>query len=126
VRHKLRFHVHPGRYAVCRLDVGAALPEARGGRFWSVTRTPDEVSVVCEEGAEPPGARVESGWALIEIAGPFAFTLTGVLASVLDPLAEAGVGVFTLSTFDTDWVLVPAARLEDSVRALAKADHMVF
>jgi hypothetical protein len=108
---------------VCRLPPGAPVPPGHG--FFSVTRTPHEVSIVCPAGAEPAGARVETGWALLEFAGPFAFDETGILASVLVPLAEARIGIFALSTFDTDWLLLPAAHLEAALAALTAAGHQI-
>lgn len=89
----------------------------------AAVRTPDELSIVCAETAVPPGVKSQGGWAAIELAGPFDFGLTGILASALAPLAEAGIPVFAISTFDTDWILVPAGKLEAAVRALTAAGH---
>lgn len=120
----LRYRVVEGRWAVCRLEPGAAVPEwADGPGFSSITRTGDELSIVCPEERVPAEVRQERGWACLQLCGPFAFNLTGVLAAVLAPLAEAGVPIFALSTFDTDWVLLPAAKLGEALEALEKAGH---
>jgi uncharacterized protein len=120
----LRFSVLPGSFAVLRLAPDAAVPAGLlVPPFHSVTRTPAETSVVCPESVTPEGARAETGWALLALAGPFPFELTGVLASVLSPLATAGVSIFALSTFDTDYVLVKSGRLADAVAALVAAGH---
>ena len=120
----LRFFVLPGSFAVLRLAPDADVPmDLLVPPFHSVTRTPVELSVVCPEGAVPEGARAETGWALLALAGPFPFELVGILASVLGPLAKAGVSIFALSTFDTDYVLVKSERLADAVAALAAAGH---
>ena len=120
----LRFTVFPGSFAVLRLGPDADVPvELLVPPFHSVTRTPAELSVVCPEGAVPDGARAETGWALLALAGPFPFEMVGVLASVLGPLAAAGVSIFALSTFDTDYVLVKRERLADAVGALSAAGH---
>jgi hypothetical protein len=121
---KLKFRTIPGRYAVCRLapDLGFP-PQPTAARFWSGTRTREELSIVCDEAAAPAGARVEMGWAMLMLAGPFDFALTGILASVLDPLARAGVSIFALSTFDTDYVLLPAAKEATAIEALLAAGH---
>ncbi len=122
----LRFAVLPGSYAVARLPAGAEVPLASlVPPFSSVTRTPVELSVVCPETAAPAGARVETGWALLGLVGPFPFSMVGVLASVLQPLAAAGVSIFALSTFDTDYVLVKREKLDDALAALAAAGHVV-
>ncbi|MCU0231173.1 MAG: ACT domain-containing protein [Acidobacteria bacterium] len=121
---RLTLTLLPDRYAVCRFPPEAGLPAGwEGGPFASVTRTADELSVVCREAAAPAGARVEPGWRAFKFEGPFAFETTGILASVAGPLAEAGVGIFAVSTFDTDYVLVRAAQLEPAVRSLAAAGH---
>ncbi len=117
-------HVASGRFSVCRLASDAVVAEGDGA-FWSVTRTPDEVSVVCEVGREPPEATVVGPWALISVAGPLEFSLVGILESLLAPLASAGVSVFTVSTFNTDHVLVRDGDLERALSALRAAGHSV-
>ncbi|MBB5234515.1 ACT domain-containing protein [Deinococcus budaensis] len=114
----------PTRFAVAQLAPDAPLP-APGGALFSLTRTPDELSLVCEESLVPAGAGHQDGWAALKLHGPFDFGLTGILAAVLDPLRDAGVGIFALSTFDTDYVLVPAARLAEARAALRGAGHTV-
>src|SRR5262249_23273454 len=91
----------PGRFAVCRLPADAPVPDGVwGGPFTSVTRTADELSVVCPEAAVPGGVRCETGWRCYRVHGPLPLTQVGVLASLLSPLAAAGVSVFAISTFD--------------------------
>lgn len=120
----LRFSVLPGSFAVVRLPPDADVPaRALAPPFHSVTRTPDELSLVCPDHAVPEGARAEPGWAVLVLAGPFPFELTGILASVLAPLAAAGVGIFATSTFDTDYVLVKKEKLDAAVAALVAAGH---
>jgi hypothetical protein len=120
----LRFSVVPGTYAVLRLAPDAAVPEGvLVPPFHSVTRTPAELSVVCPEETAPAGVRTEPGWALLALEGPFPFELVGILASILVPLAAARVGIFALSTFDTDYVLGKRERLEEALAALAAAGH---
>ena len=105
----------PLRLSVCRYAPDASLPgiaHLRGTAFWSITRTPDELSVVCDEDRVPNGdARIETGWRAFMIEGPLPFGLTGVVSGITSPLAEAGVPVFVISTFDTDWLLVKDADL---------------
>jgi hypothetical protein len=113
--------VLPGRYSVCRLAPDASLPE----HFFSATRTPDELSVVCDEVHAPENAKCEAGWRLMQVAGPLEFSLTGVLAAIAAPLAKAGVSIFALSTFDTDYVLVKEDDLAKAIEALRGAGHGV-
>ena len=119
----LTFRVWAGRWAVCRFGPSEPVPPWAWTGFASVTRTPDELSIVCAEDVVPAGIQMERDWACLQLQGPFAFTLTGVLASFLAPLAEARVPIFALSTYDTDWVLIPGTRLDDALRALAAAGH---
>ena len=112
--------------AVCRLEPGAADPAWLAGEtFASVTRTRGETSVVCRAVVVPPGVRAESGWRALGVAGPLDFALTGILLALLQPLAAAGVSVFALSTFDTDYVLVKEAVLEDALAALGAVGHRI-
>lgn len=120
----------PGAYAICRLAPDAPLPAlpdlAEVPGLWSVTRTPDELSVVCRVDDAPAGARVDAPWCVLRLEGPFDLTgQTGILASVVTPLAQARVSVFALATYDTDLVLVPAGRAGQARRALATAGHAV-
>jgi hypothetical protein len=118
--------VLPGRLAVCRLAPSAAVAAwMQTGALWSATRTDAELSVVCDEGRVPDGVTAEPGWRALHVRGPLDFALTGVLADLARPLAEAGVPIFAVSTFDTDVLLVKADRLTDAVGALRAAGHDV-
>jgi hypothetical protein len=114
------------RLSVCRLPAGAPWPTPPAdGSFYSVTRTDAELSVVCLEDAAPAGARVEPDWRVLEVAGPLDFSMVGVMAALTAPLADVGVSVFVISTYDTDYVLVHAAALERAVGALREAGHTI-
>jgi hypothetical protein len=113
-------------YAIVRLEPDAELPGwLHGGHFWSVTRSDAELSIVCREEDVPADASAERGWCALELAGPLDFSLTGVVAALVTPLAEAEVPIFVLSTFETDYLLVRERDLERSVDALAAAGHSV-
>jgi hypothetical protein len=105
------------------LQPDAPPPSWAVGELCSVTRAPNELSVVCPEQAVPAGARYQGGWRCLAVRGPLAFELTGVLAALASPLADAGVPIFALSTFDTDYLLVPGDDLETALSALAAAGH---
>ncbi len=112
------------RFAICRLDPARPVPDsAWRGEFTSITRTADELSIVCAEEAAPKDVTCEAGWRAFRVEGRLDFSLTGVLASVATPLAEAGVSIFAVSTYDTDYVLVKEESLESAVRVLTAAGH---
>lgn len=90
-----------------------------------MTRTPEELSVVCSEEHVPEGVEAERGWRAFGLEGPLDFSIVGVLASVASPLAAAGISIFAVSTYDTDYVLVKGALLETATAALRKAGHEV-
>jgi hypothetical protein len=94
-----------------------------GTGFISITRTDEELSIVCDEALAPAGSRTEGGWEVLKLHGPFPFDEIGILASCLTPLADHGVGVFTISTFDTDYILVKAAQADVAVAVLQGAGH---
>lgn len=115
-----------GRFAVCRLDAGTEIPPwATRGQFFSVTRTPGELSIVCAERHVPAGVVRDDGWACLELHGPFELSVCGVLASLSAPLAEAGIPVLAVATHDTDYLLVKHSMLDGAVGALARAGHRV-
>jgi hypothetical protein len=116
----------PERFAVCRLAPDAPIPPLPLGRsLLALTLTPDELSLVTPETDAPEGARVETGWRALKVSGPLDFSLTGVLASLTQPLAEAGLSTFAISTYDTDYVLVRDATLGEALAALRAAGHRI-
>jgi uncharacterized protein len=122
----LTLSVLAGEYAVCQLPADAALPGwATAGELFSLTKTPDEFSLVCEAERVPEGVLHAAGWAALKLHGPFDFALTGILAGILNPLHRAGVGIFAISTFDTDYLLVKAVQLEVAAAALRDAGYTV-
>src|SRR3954447_6303902 len=115
-----------GSFAVCKLPTGSPLPPwATAGDLFSVTRTHDELSVVCRHDCVPDGVVCERDWRCLRVAGSMPFTLVGVLASLTTPVAKAGVGVFAFSTFDTDYLLAKAEEFPKAVAALRGAGHVV-
>ena len=114
------------RLAVCRLDREADVPTwASRGEFCSITRTADELSVVCPEASVPAGVRSVEGWRALRVAGTIDFAVVGLLASLSGPLAGAKIGLFAVSTFDTDYLLVKEPDLNRAVEALRGAGHAV-
>ncbi len=117
----MNLRVLPGVFAVCRLPPDAPTP----ADFWSVTRTEDELSVICVEDAVPDGAEVQRGWRGLQVAGPLDFALTGVAAALTTPLAAAEISVLPVATYDTDYLFVREEALARAVAALEAAGHTV-
>ncbi|GGR12327.1 ACT domain-containing protein [Deinococcus ruber] len=117
----------PAEYAVCRLPADASVPDwAMSGTLFCVMRTPDELSLLCGAAQVPADVQQQAGWTAFKLHGPFDFALTGILASVLNPLKDAGIGIFALSTFDTDYVLVQQAQVGVATTALRAAGLTVL
>ena len=125
----MRLQALAGRYAVARLPAEEPLPAwaalSATGELVSITRTDDELSIVCAEGAVPAEVRAERDFVGWRVAGVVDFAATGVLSSLTAPLAAAGVSVFALSTFDTDYLLVRARDRERAAAALASVAVLV-
>jgi hypothetical protein len=118
--------VIPGALTICRLEPTADLPRwATEGPFFSITRTAEELSIVLPPDRVPTGVRAEGIWRAFKVDGPIPFSAAGVLASIAQPLARAGITLFAISTFDTDYVLVQAERLEAARLTLVGAGHTV-
>ena len=124
----MRLRVYERRYAVCRIDGHAPIPVwfSLNVPFAGLIRRGDELSLVAADDLPPQGTpNCERGWAALEVEGPIEFTVTGVLASIAQPLADAGVPIFALATYDTDVLLVKAATLDVAVGALENAGHSI-
>ncbi len=121
----LTLAVLPERLAICRLAADAPLPGwLVRARFWSLTRTDEELSIVLPEEMVEAGWQAEAGYRALQVLGPLDLSLIGVLASLAVPLAAAGVSIFALSTYDTDYVLVKEGDLEKAEQALLASGHV--
>ena len=115
----------PDTFAVCRLSVDTAIPTWAAGSFVSITRTVDELSIVCTESSVPADVQAERSWRMLRVNGTLDFALIGILAALTVPLANAGISVFAISTFDTDYLLVKQDKLDQAITALITAGHQV-
>lgn len=123
----LTLEVLPELLAIAQLAPTDPIPEwALSGPFFSFSKTSDELSIVCRQSDVPTTVKSEREWLALKVKGPLDFALTGILSSIARPLANAGVSIFALSTFDTDYVLVRQGRLEDACSALEKEGHVVL
>ncbi len=117
----MKLTLYESRFAICRLDPQDPIPSWVDGALVSITRTPRELSILCAESAVPEGVRAETGFRALEVLGPLEFSAVGILASLATPLAEAGIPILAVSTFDTDVVLVREGDLEPAIAALGRA-----
>ena len=116
----------PEKLAVVRLGPGAEVPSwAESSSLFSITATALETSVVCAMRSVPKKAKQAGPFTAFAVQGPLDFALTGVLATLLQPIAAAGISVFTISTFDTDWVLVPVGDAERAAEEWQRSGHTV-
>lgn len=123
----LRLSLLGERLAVCRLDSQAAVPSwTSDGSFFSITRTPEELSIVCPDENVPEDAVCERDWRAFKVEGPLDFTETGILAALAGPLAGAGVSIFAVSTYDTDYVLMKEEQLDVAITALSSDGHEIL
>jgi uncharacterized protein len=124
----MELDLHATLLAVCRLPPEGAVPGWADQAFQplvSITRTTSEPSIVLPQAEVPSDVQAEPGWRALSVRGPLPFHLTGILASLAAPLAEAGVPIFAISTHDTDWLLVGHDRLSDACAALEDAGHRI-
>lgn len=125
-RRRFRLSVLPETLAIARLDPGAPVPAwAVSEKFFSVTRTADELSIVCQAGEVPDGVKAQRSWRALKVLGPFELSEVGVMAALSSALAVGGVSVFAIATFDTDYLLVSGEQLGAAIEALRKAGHEV-
>jgi uncharacterized protein len=123
-RRRLKFRQLPGPYAIVRLAPDAPIPNwAVKGSFTSITRTADELSIVCSAASLPQDVDPGPRWICLKLEGPFPFSQTGILLSFIEPLSNNGVPIFAISTYDTDYVLVQEEFAGSALNALQAAGH---
>jgi hypothetical protein len=120
---KLNLQILNEAYALTRLAPDAPPPNWAQGRLTSITRTPLELTVICEQAYVPPGLDTQAGFRCLEVVAEFALDAVGVVAAVSAPIAKAGVSLFLVSVWSTDFILVANADLDRSVAALSDAGH---
>jgi hypothetical protein len=113
------------RFAICRIGAASPIPDWARGELVSITRTSGEVSIVCPEKHVPDGIQAETGFRCMRVAGKLEFSLVGVIAALTGTLADAGMSVFVISTFDTDYLLVREGDLAMAIDVLKTAGHRI-
>ncbi len=122
----LTLSILPQRLAVCRLESQVELPTwCLTGTFLSITRTTEELSIVCAEELIPTGMVREGGWRALKVEGPLDFSLTGILAGIAQSLAQAEISLFAISTYDTDYILVREKDIQQAVAALITTGYAI-
>jgi hypothetical protein len=123
---KLSLLVLDPTFAICSLKRDSPLPDwATSSDFYSITRTYDELSIVCPQDQVPAGVDINKNWRCLKVQGPLGFSITGILASISMPLSTEGVSVFVFSSYDTDHIMVKKYELEKAIEVLQKAGHTV-
>ena len=126
-RHRLKFRRLPGPYAIVRLASDSPIPIwATKGEFNSITRTTDELSLVCPTENLPPEVHSPHRWICLKLEGPFPFSMTGVLLSFIEPLSTNGIPIFAVSTYDTDYVLIQEEWAGAAIAGLQHAGHELW
>ena len=121
---QLKFRWLTGLYAIARLAPDASVPDwATKGEFSSITRTADELSIVCSANNLPRDVNSQQHWICLKLEGPFPFSQTGVLLSFIEPLSSKGIPIFAVSTYDTDYVLIQEQFAGMALDRLQQAGH---
>jgi uncharacterized protein len=124
---QLKFRQLSGQYAIVRLAPDAPAPVwATRGDFTSITRTSDELSIVCPTENLPPNVHSPRRWICLKLEGPFPFSQTGVLLSFIEPLSSNEIPIFTISTYDTDYVLIQEECADSALDLLLRAGHQLL
>lgn len=126
-RPHLPLELLPDTLAICRLEPGAPMPSWAAGPspFLTLSRTAEELSITTLQSAVPVGVPCERDYRALRVRGPLPLNLVGIVAAIADPLAAAGLSIFAISTFDTDYVLVKARELEEALQELRQAGHQI-
>lgn len=124
---KLTMKVLKGKYGVCRLDNTVLIPDwSSNCEFFSITRTSDELSIVCAQDNIPNDIKCERDWRILKVEGQLDFSLIGIIASISTTLAQKGISIFAISTYDTDYIMLKEKDLESAVNALSYEGNKII
>jgi hypothetical protein len=124
---KLKMKLLKDKYGVCRLDKISLIPSwGIEGEFYSITRTEDELSIVCAQKSIPDNVQYEKDWKVLKVEGPLDFSLVGILASISSLMAEKSISIFAISTYDTDYILVKDKDLNKAIESLRNDKYDVI
>ena len=115
------------KYGVCRINPNELIPEwAQNSDFFSITKTCDELSIVCSQDAIPNDIKCEKDWKILKIEGPLDFSLVGILSSISTILAQKGISIFAISTYDTDYIFVKNKDIDNAIESLIKERYEII
>lgn len=124
---KLVMKLFKEKFGVCRLEIEALIPEwAQASQFYSITKTSDELSVVCSQDNIPDGIKCEKDWRILKIEGILDFSLIGILASISGILATNNISIFAISTYNTDYILVKEKDINNAVKVLSGEQYEII
>lgn len=124
---KLKLKLLKDMYGVCRLNNNSKIPEwGAKGEFSSITRTEDELSIVCLQNNIPEGIQCEKSWKVFKIEGPLDFSLIGILSAISSLMAEKGISIFAISTYDTDYILIKDKDLNKAIEVLSNDKYEII
>ena len=122
---KLDLNVLPEKLAIVQFPHNEKAPKWISGNFYSITQTAEELSIVCNQNIVPEGIKADKNWKALKVIGPLEFSLVGILANLSTILAKSNISIFTISTYDTDYILVKKIDLEKAIKALKSAGHNI-
>lgn len=127
IEKKLTLSLLKDKFGVCRLNINEPMPGwGTKGTFFSITKTLDELSIVCNEENIPSDIKCEKGWKALKIKGPLDFSLIGILSKISGLLAKEGISIFAISTYDTDYILVKENHIQSAISVLLNNEYNVI
>jgi uncharacterized protein len=124
---KLIIRLLEGCFGICRLHPAQSIPDwALSSEFFSITKTPEELSIVCPQGVIPKEADYEPDWSILKVEGPLDFSLTGILSAISTALARQKISIFAISTYDTDYILVKIPDTQNAVQTLIREGYVII
>ncbi|MBU3105593.1 ACT domain-containing protein [Clostridium gasigenes] len=124
---KLTMKLLKEKYGVCRLDKANSIPNwAIEGEFYSITKTEDELSIVCLQESIPTDIKYEKDWKVLKVEGPLDFALVGILAGISSLMASKGISIFAISTYDTDYILIKEKDIDNAIELLLNDKYAVI
>lgn len=122
----MKIIVLPEVFAICRLNQEQPIPAwAFNNSFYSITKTKDELSIICWQNSVPDEVAKNGNWRCLKIAGPLDFSAVGILNSLTQPLAKKGIGILAISTYETDYIFVREEQLPETLKILINKGHEI-